>query len=414
VRPFSDGDTSATFRGIQESTSREIAELPNDYVLKASISELEAHYVEKGSVAPIVFHPDDYYLDSNSPTKIDVSNDFLRGRFGDGRPIVVPGTQLKIAIPFEGDPALWRMRASTHSMSGYPDLEVGNGKVVLVLSFPDDKADAEALKGQLERDVRSLAEAVGWIRSDVLAHNSALERLVPDAIRRKREKALAATNAVAALGIPMKRTDQPPTYTIPDRRRPSPVARPSVATEKYEPEPTLDAAEYEHILTVVRSMSLVIERNPSSFRGLDEEAIRDHFLLQLNGHYDGGATGETFNAAGKTDILIRSGNRNVFIAECKFWRGQKQFDAAIDQLLGYLTWRDSKTALFVFNKNRDSVSVREKMHTTIEARVECKKTIAHDALGDARYALVKTSDPGREIILTTQLYDLPDAGPTSG
>jgi hypothetical protein len=99
------------------------------------------------------------------------------------------------------------------------------------------------------------------------------------------------------------------------------------------PEWELDEKEYRHILSVLRSMALVIERNPDSFQSLDEEAIRDHFLLQLNGHYEGGASGETFNGAGKTDILIRAGDRNAFIAECKFWGGPKRLSEAIDQLL---------------------------------------------------------------------------------
>lgn len=62
----------------------------------------------------------------------------------------------------------------------------------------------------------------------------------------------------------------------------------------------------------------------------------------------GKATGETFNRAGKTDILLREGDRNVFIAECKFWKGPKAFGEAIDQRLGYTMWRDSKTAILVF------------------------------------------------------------------
>ena len=98
-------------------------------------------------------------------------------------------------------------------------------------------------------------------------------------------------------------------------------------------------------------MALVIERSPASFASLDEEAIRTHFLLQLNGHYEGSATGETFNSSGKTDILIRVDNRNVFIAECKFWRGPKSFSEAIDQLLGYLSWRDSKGAFARFQSD---------------------------------------------------------------
>jgi hypothetical protein len=180
-----------------------------------------------------------------------------------------------------------------------------------------------------------------------------------------------------------------------------------VETGTYQPEPVLDEKEYQHILEIMRSMSLVIERNPGSFASLDEESIRDHFLLQLNGHYEGGATGETFNASGKTDILIREGNKNVFIAECKFWRGNKVFVEAVGQLLGYLTWRDSKCALMIFNRTKDSNAVRNKMHEAMEALPGHRKTVSHNADGDSRYILIKESEPGKEIIVTTQLYDIP-------
>ena len=59
-------------------------------------------------------------------------------------------------------------------------------------------------------------------------------------------------------------------------------------------------------------------------------------------------TGETFNKAGKTDILIRYDNKNLFVAECKFWKGEKVHHKTIDQLLSYLTWRDSKAAIVYF------------------------------------------------------------------
>ena len=211
---------------------------------------------------------------------------------------------------------------------------------------------------------------------------------------------------IAGLGIPIKRRDQPATYVAPVKRRPT-IARPPVSTEAYQSEPVLDEREYEHILSVSRSMCLVIERNPHSFASLGEEAIRDHFLIQLNGHYEGSATGETFNAAGKTDILIRVDDRNVFIGECKIWRGAKQFDEAVEQLLTYLTWRDCKCALLVFNRNRDSSAVVQKMHKVMEARKEWRRTGSQPANSEARYILVKNDDPGREIIVTTQLFDVP-------
>jgi hypothetical protein len=63
--------------------------------------------------------------------------------------------------------------------------------------------------------------------------------------------------------------------------------------------------------------------------------------------------------------------------------------------------------LLVFNKTRDSAAVRQKMHEVMQARQEYRRTISYDPNGDARYIFVKESDPGREIIITTQLYDIP-------
>lgn len=403
IYPFSDGDTHATFRRLIETVTAEIASLDSNYVLNASPTELEQYYLDRVLINPLVLRADQRYIDSQTPTPIDVSNDFRRGYYRG----TIPGTTVTIAIPYEGDPQLWRISASTYSVSGYPEIDIQKDRILFSISFPNDTAAAEQLRDQIERKTKSLADAVAHLKRDVDNHNNSAPSTIRQALEQKRAQAQSVTGAVASLGIPMRRAAQP-TFTIPAQRRQTPV-RPSVPQGQYEPEPVLDEKEYQHILDVLRSMSLVIERNPATFASLDEEAIRDHFLLQLNGQYEGGATGETFNAAGKTDILIRHGNRNVFIAECKFWRGPKSFDDAIDQILGYLTWRDTKCALLIFNRTKDTSAVREKMHEAMQARPEHRKTVLHTPNADSRYILVKTADPGREIIVTTQLYDVPEA-----
>lgn len=406
TRPFRDGDTFATFRNLVEKVTQEIQSLDNEYVLKASQTELEQFYVDKVTVQPLILHADQFYIENQTGTRIDVSHDFRRAVFP-GERAIVQGTRLDIAIPYQGDPELWRIRPSTFTLSGYPEIEVRDDSVVFSVSFPDDSANSSSLKSEIDRQIKSLADAVQNLRHDVDNHNRSAPQIVKSVIQRKRQLAESTTGAVATLGIPMKRRDKPLTFTVPTKRRESPASRPKVQTEPYKPEPVLDEAEYEHILEVMRSMSLVIERNPAAFATLDEEAIRTHFLLQLNGHYEGSATGETFNASGKTDILIRVENRNIFIAECKFWRGPKAFAEAVDQLLGYLSWRDTKCALLVFNKTKDSAAVRQKMHEVMGERPEHRRTILYNPNSDSRYVFVKESDPGREIIITTQLYDLP-------
>ena len=409
IQPFQDGNTFETFQNIVEQTVGKIEALENDYVLKASPLELEQYYVSRVTITPLRLSAKEYYIDKQEGTQIDVSHDFRRAAFGNKR-IIVKGTALDIAIPFTGDPDLWRIRPSTYSLSGYPEIEIRDGVVIFSCSFPDDSPEPERLKTEIERTVKSLDDAVANLASDVASHNRESPRKVRGALDRKLTKAKAAIKAVASLGIPIRQKAAPETFVVPTKRGKSPVSRPLVSKGKFSPEPTIDQGEYEHILGVLKSMSLVIERSPNSFASLGEEAIRTHFLIQLNGHYEGSATGETFNSSGKTDILIRVDNRNVFIAECKFWDGPKSFSEAIDQLLGYLSWRDSKCALLILNKRKDSSAVRKKMHEMMIARAEHGKTLTHDHNGDSRYVFVKPSDPGREIWITTMLFDVPQEG----
>jgi hypothetical protein len=407
VYPFMDGDTFATFRNIVDKVNQEIKSLENDYILRASMTELENYFIDKVTINPLILHDDQYYIENQSGIDIDVSRDFNRAVFP-GQRAIVRGTRIDIAIPYEAI-IFWRVQASTFSMSGFPEIDVRDDTVVLTISFPDDSADPTRLKADIDRNIKSLSDAVRNLSRDVANHNSTAPLAVKEALQRKRQLAESTTGTVSALGIPIKRRDKPLSFTAPVKRRESPVSRPRVQTEAYKPEPILSENEYQHILDIMRSMSLVIERSPAAFSSLDEEAIRTHFLLQLNGHYNGTASGETFNASGKTDILIRVENKNIFIAECKFWRGIKSFDDAINQLLGYLSWRDTKCALLIFNKTKDSTAVRQKMHETMTARPEHKKTVRFEPTGDARYIFIKESDPGREIIITTQLYDIPTA-----
>jgi hypothetical protein len=406
MRPFRDGDTFTTFRNLIDSVTTEINSLDNEYVLKASQTELEEHFIEKVLIEALVLHSDKQYIKNRSGTQIDVSHDFGRAVFP-GERAVVRGTRIDIAIPFEGNPELWKIQASTSSSGGYPDIEIRNNEVLFSISFPDDSAESDRIRSDIERNIKSLEDAVGYLKSDVINHNKSAPEKIKQVLARKRTLAQSTTGAIAALGIPVKRVDAEPTFTIPTKRRTRPAKRPVVETGEYKPEPILEETEYQHILGILRSMSLVIERNPSSFASLDEESIRDHFLLQLNGHYEGGATGETFNASGKTDILIREENKNVFIAECKFWHGQKAFCDAVNQMLSYLTWRDSKCALLIFNRTKDSNAIRQKMHEAMEALPEHRNTVSYQPDGESRYILIKEDEPGKEIIVTTQLYDIP-------
>ena len=151
----------------------------------------------------------------------------------------------------------------------------------------------------------------------------------------------------------------------------------------------------------------VMERSPSAFKDMNEEGLRTHFLVQLNGQYEGQATGETFNYEGKTDILIRADGRNIFIAECKFWTGPAGLTKALDQLLGYTSWRDTKAALLIFNRNRNMSAVLERVAKTVPSHPNYKAERATNSETEFRYVFGHRDDANREVTISILVFDVP-------
>ena len=126
-------------------TIADIKALENGCVLKASTTELEDFYVGKVLVEPLVLNSEDRYIAEQSGVDIDVSHDFTRATFP-GRRAIVRGTRIDLAVPFEGDPILWRIRPSTFTLDGYPQIEVREGEIQISFLFPDDSMSSERVR----------------------------------------------------------------------------------------------------------------------------------------------------------------------------------------------------------------------------------------------------------------------------
>ena len=118
--------------------------------------------------------------------------------------------------------------------------------------------------------------------------------------------------------------------------------------------------------------------------------------------------GETFNLSGKTDILIRVQDRNIFIAECKFWGGPKTLLEAIDQILNYTNWRDTKTAILLFNRNKDFSRTLGAIPETVTSHPKCKRQREYESETGFRFTLGHRDDESRELLLTILAFDIPN------
>lgn len=155
-----------------------------------------------------------------------------------------------------------------------------------------------------------------------------------------------------------------------------------------------------------------MERSPSTFVKLKETDIRNLLLVFLNDLYEGQASGETFNSKGRTDILIREKDNNIFIAECKFWKGPSKIDSTIRQLFKYVTWRDTKIAILFFIKNKNFSKVLMNIKETVPLNVNYlkkfqfqKKNLQDQTIFS--YVFKHPKDIHKEIYLTILAFHIP-------
>lgn len=398
---FTHGDLSASLRAQLEKMTKAAQEIPADHALAASDADLAAELVAQFHVEPLELD-EAAMTASQEDAKVDVSRDPMRFISDPSRPFYVPGTLVTFHVPFSGEADLFKMRPSRFTLSP-PYGEVSGHE--LRVSVTEAAPIKGNIKERLERELTAVKGYVASIKGDVERFNAELEGAALAAAKRRREKVIADHDLVASLGIPVRRADAPKTYAARPVRRVVPAPPKGTAAKPLEP--VLPAEEYEHILSVVRQMGLVLERSPKAFAEMSEEDLRQHFLVQLNGQYEGNATGETFNFEGKTDILVRQGGRNTFIAECKFWDGPKKLTETVDQVLGYASWRDTKTAILLFNRGRELSGVLAKIGPTVAAHPNFVRELDYGGETEFRFTLRHRDDRARELTVTVLVFEVP-------
>ncbi|MEH1857224.1 MAG: hypothetical protein V7L21_04315 [Nostoc sp.] len=317
------------------------------------------------------------------------------------------GTKFSYFIPFKGEQELFRYQPSVSIGDLNNPLFAQIYHNEIILDYAEWHPEVIRIQSRFQQNLSKIRENIRYSNREILEFNNSIHTKIKSKIEDRRQKLLQDQNLVAALGYPLKRRDNTPkTYVVPTVRKKISIPRPSASTASFIPEPTLDMQEYEHILSVIYNMGLVMERSPKAFQNMGEEDLRQHFLFQLNGHYEGQATGETFNFQGKTDILIRAKNQNIFIAECKFWGGEEKLKETLNQLLGYISWRDTKIALIIFNRNKNFSAVIKQIPEIIKSHLNFKRELDYNCETGFRCILHYPDDVNRELILSTLAFNV--------
>jgi len=319
----------------------------------------EVEYIEcllsKYSIEPLDFDWESKYA-TDYEAGIPI-NDY----FDDyGREKTISRQIITYHIPYKGNSNILSFRPSS-SIIWSTDIKVDTNMSEISFDIVNQSDEPEQIQRDANHTIDSIQRQLANVMKDIEQYNARLESKIVTIVKSRKAELLKQSDLLGSLGVPIKKSPNvPDTFAIQAPKKKTIIKKPTAPNTSFKPEPTLDSSTYNEILKICYHTGVEIERHPTIYKDKDEETLRDYFLMVLSPHFQS-VTGETFNKGGKTDILIRHEGKNVFIAECKFWKGIKSYHKTIDQLLGYLTFRDSKAAILCFIKNKELTPVLEQV-----------------------------------------------------
>jgi len=256
---FMDTDIQVLIETTRRELIGEIAQLTDSAILSQTNERRLRYLLDKYTINVPTLGPDKAettYVDGNVP-QYQVPNPNFDNQPG------VPGRIYTLHVPYSGPEELFYYKPRSYPMNA-PVAGTSNSEITIHAGGAwHTPATIEAhFDGTIERIETNLRN----LRNDVAPFNQELETLIKPRLEVRRKSAEATKATTDALKYRLrKRVDAPQTYKLPERPKPlapKPVAKATSA--KAEQEFTLDDTDYQEILRICMSMSLVMERSPLS------------------------------------------------------------------------------------------------------------------------------------------------------
>lgn len=408
ITPFTKGYLGDVLRNQKEQLKKRVHLEETDYILNVNEDGYVEHLVSKFSIQPPVINtekPEITHEERQIPANRHPRENFFIHDGGS-----YPRQVITYHIPFSGDIEILDFRASSFlHWTIELEHEIGKDGEFLCFDIINFTDDAEKVKRDAGQNLTNLNRQLGNLANDINAHNSSLQDEAKRLFNERKESLKSKSSFLDQLGVTVRKKENVPnTFSVPAPKAKKKIIPRPAQNISSTPDPTLDIETYNAILKVTHDMGKQIEKMPAVYTNTDEEGLRDHFLIILETNFEGSATGETFNKAGKTDILLKHEGNNIFVAECKFWGGEKKFLETIDQILRYLTWRDSKASIIFFVKNADFTNVINTIREATQKHDNFISLESEEAEGTIqKFRFHLNGDSKREILLTALLFHFP-------
>ena len=347
-----------------------IAHEQDDYIISNPTEDLVKYYLND-ALQPIEFddsREETMSLDKSVKTIYAHEKEWDYQQDGD---LKVETEKIIVKLPIISNSKvdqILRLRTNSISISPKPEIDIRGSYVVIELEikgYGKNLNDAEIAQ-KINGTKSTIKGMLSSKNAEINSENKKLEQNLVQFIDQRKQKLDSdksrLSNLMKLTKIPLERKDSDTVKKIQIDTKPFvKKIKPKTPEEDYQ-------LNHEKVVDIIRLMDnqcLQFEKTPKTYENLGEENLRDLLLANLNSVFEGKATGETFNNKGKSDIYLNIDKGNILVSECKFYGGEKLYHDTINQLLGYLTWRQNYGIMITFSKNKDFTKVIEDAESII-------------------------------------------------
>ncbi len=338
---------------LEDSINKEIDNKDKNYILNVNEEEYKSYLMDKYLLQKLSIDKSTEYSKHLRTVKEKRESEIRRDLYE------VDVHYILVSYSYSGSKKIFDWLGSKWAKKEY-NFTVNESSKTSSLTLKTHNQNKEQFNTDKQNAFSHCFNGIDTINSNVDRWNSSLIQTINGKFNEVKNKFLREDDFFRSINVSVN----PNTKTVFNAPVIKKISIPQVHTNqagKTTYTPTLENAIYLDIIKVLYEFGKSLEKKQTLYKGKDEETLRDLLLIILETRYVNiTASGEAFNKSGKTDILLKHSedNSNVFIAECKFWKGQVSFNNAINQLFDkYLTWRDSKVALIFFVDNQNFTQV---------------------------------------------------------
>jgi len=198
---FKEVDMFSVVEHQKRQATEAVMKVDSGRLQQTNEDELVSQIVKKYGLDVPVIRDDKIYVADYGEAQVDVSHDFTRHIIDRSRPFYVTGTKTVIAVPFEGDPELFKVQPNSFTFTRPA------GRIVrseIHLTYTQSKADGEAIKREYLKTVQEIKQYLDWQRPSADELNNQLETIVRQRILERKQKLSAGAEMIDSLGLPVR------------------------------------------------------------------------------------------------------------------------------------------------------------------------------------------------------------------